>query len=429
VPATGYTSDFWFLQLAAGYLIGRIVIAIVLLPRYFRGELTTAYQLLEQRFGLDTRRYASGIFMVTRALADSVRVFAAAIPIALVTGWPYWQSIMLAGAVTVLYTYIGGLRAVIWVDVVQMLLYIFGGVITLWVLVRLVPGGWAAIMAYAGEAGKLRVIHLEGGVGSVRWLFTGLIGGAFLSMASHGVDHLIVQRLLAAPSLRSARLALVGSGVLVLLQFALFLFVGIGLYAHYQGRQFAVPDEIFPRFIVEGLPPGVSGLIVAGILAAMMSTVASSLNSLASAATHDVYAPLAGRVGDEDHLLRIGRRFTLLWAAVLVGGAMLFQLVQQGTPIVVIALQIASFTYGGLLGGFLLGLLDRRAKQRDVMIGMTSAIVIMTTLWALKQFGALTSLGETGRLLSFDPLWFSLVGSVITLLVGGASARLSPRPA
>jgi Na+/proline symporter len=329
--------------------------------------------------------------------------------------------------VTVLYTYYGGLKAVIWVDVMQMLLYIFGGVVTLWVLVRLVPNGWSGIMSYAADAGKLRVVHLEGGVGSSRWLFTGLIGGAFLSMASHGVDHMIVQRLLAAPSLRSARLALVSSGVLVILQFALFLTVGVGLYAYYQARQFAVPDEIFPRFIVEGLPPGISGLIVAGIMAAMMSTVASSLNSLASAATHDVYAPLAGRVGDEDHLFKVGRRFTLVWAAILIGGAMLFQLVQQGTPIVVVALQIASFTYGGLLGAFMLGVLDARAQQRDVLIGMTTAIVLMAALWALKQFGALAGLGAVGRLLAFDPLWFSLVGSIITLLVGGASARLRPR--
>lgn len=425
VPATAYTSDFWFLQLAFGYLLGRIGIAAVLLPRYFRGELTTAYHLLEQRFGLGTRRYASGIFMITRAFADSVRIFAASIPITLVTGLPYWQSILLTGVVTLIYTYYGGLRAVIWVDVAQMFLYLFGGIATLWVLIRIVPAGWDGIMAAAADADKLRVIHLEGGVSSARWLFTGLIGGAFLSMASHGVDHLIVQRLLAAPSLRAARLAIVASGVVIILQFALFLLVGAGLYAHYQGQTFAVADEIFPRFIVEGLPPGLSGLIVAGILAAMMSTVASSLNSLASAATHDVYAPLAHRVGDEAHLLKIGRRFTLAWAAILIGGAMLFRLVQQGTPVVVIALQIASFTYGGLLGAFLLGVLDRKARQRDVLIGMTTAIAIMTGLWALRFFGITARMGTVGEWLSFDALWFSLIGSLITLLVGGASARLT----
>jgi solute:Na+ symporter, SSS family len=416
IPATAYQTDFWFLQLVLGYIIGRIVIAWVLLPRYFSGELVTAYQLLERRFGLGTRRFASIIFMVTRAFADSVRIFAAAIPIAVITGLPYWQSILLAGVVTVIYTYYGGLRAVIWIDVVQMMLYIFGGLAAIYVLIQLVPGGWGEIIATADAADKLRMIHLEGGFASGRWLITGVLGGAFLSMASHGVDHMIVQRLLAAPSLGGARRALVGSGILVLLQFTLFLTVGLGLYAYYGGRVFGVPDEIFPLFIVEGLPPGLSGLIVAGILAAMMSTVSSSLNSLASATTHDLYAPLSGSEGDEIRLMRAGRGFTIMWAVILIGGALLFQFVRPGTPIVVIALQIASFTYGGLLGGFLLAMLSQRADQRDAITAITAAILFMTGLWAAQQFGLMER--------RVDALWFSLIGSVVTVAVGMTSAML-----
>lgn len=419
IPATAYASDFWFLQLAGGYLIGRIAISWLLLPRYFSGELVTAYQLLERRFGRGARRFTSIIFMVTRAFADSVRVFAAAIPIALITGLPYWQSIVLAGLVTVAYTYYGGLRAVIWIDVVQMGLYIFGGFVALYVLTQLVPGGWGEIVDTARTADKLRVVHLEGGFASGRWLVTGLVGGAFLSMASHGVDHMIVQRLLAAGSLKHARRALIGSGIVVFAQFALFLTVGIGLYAYYGGRTFAVPDEIFPLFIVEGLAPGLSGLIVAGIMAAMMSTVSSSLNSLASATTHDIYAPLAGAEGDDVRLMRAGRAFTIMWAIVLIGGALLFQLVQPGTPVVVIALQIASFTYGGLLGGFLLAIVSERADQRDAIIGMSTAIVIMAALWGAQQFGVIPPL--------VDGLWFALIGSVITVAAGTASAALRPR--
>jgi SSS family transporter len=414
VPATAYQTDLWFVQLAGGYLIGRVVIAWLLLPRYFSGELVTAYELLERRFGLATRRFASIIFMVTRAFADSVRIFAAAIPIRLITGLPYWQSIVLAGVVTLVYTYYGGLRAVIWVDVVQMGLYVFGGLLALYFLTQLVPGGWSAIAHTAGDAQKLRVLHLEGGFASARWLFTGLIGGAFLSMASHGVDHMIVQRLLAAPSLAGAQKAIVLSGVLVIVQFSLFLLVGLGLFAYYEGRTFAVADEIFPRFIVEGLPPGMSGLIVAGILAAMMSTVSSSLNSLASATTHDIYAPLAGAVGDEVRLMRAGRVFTLLWAFVLIGGALLFQLVQLGRPIVVIALQIASFTYGGLLGGYLLAVLSPRAQQRDAIVGIAAAIVVMTALWAAQQFQLMPR--------RIDGLWFALIGSAVTVAVGSLLA-------
>jgi solute:Na+ symporter, SSS family len=422
VPATAYGSNMWMLQLTLGYLLGRIVIAIVLLPRYFQGELVTAYELLETRFGLVTRRFASAIFMVTRALADSVRVFAAAIPIALVTGLPYWQAILVAGVFTLIYTYYGGLRAVIWVDVIQMVLYVVGGFAALYILVRIVPGGWAGIVAAAEPGDKFRIFHLEGGLAgfaSGPWLFTGLVGGAFLSMASHGVDHLIVQRLLAAGSLADARKAVITSGVLVIGQFALFLVVGVGLFAFYQGMAFDRGDVIFPTFVVEQMPPGLTGLIFAAILAAVMSTVSSSLNSLASATTHDIYAPISARGGDQEHLMRAGRVFTLLWAVVIVGGAILFQFAAQDTPLVVIALDIASFTYGGLLGGFFLGVFSRRADQRDAMIGMGSAIAIMAFLWAAQQFGLVPRL--------FANLWFALIGSTLTVLIGVLSSRIRGR--
>ncbi|HEX6558955.1 MAG TPA: sodium:solute symporter, partial [Longimicrobiales bacterium] len=416
VPATAYNSDLWMVQLTIGYLIGRIMIAAVLLPGYFRGELTTAYALLEKRFGLGTRRFASVIFMVTRAFADSVRIFATAIPIKLITGLPYWEAIALTGVFTLIYTYFGGLSAVVWVDVVQMFIYIFGGAVSLWVLLHIVPMGWDGIVSAAAGADKLRVLHFDGGFADGKWILTGIIGGAFLSMASHGVDHLIVQRLLASPSLRDARKAVITSGVIVIGQFLLFLLVGVGLFAFFQGQKFATPDEIFPRFIVAQLPDGVRGLVIAGILAAAMSTVASSLNSLASATTHDIYAPLSRHADDQTHLMKMGKRFTLLWAVILIGGAILFQFARQGTPVVVIALEIASFTYGGLLGGFLLGVLSRRADQRDAITGMSAAIFIMAILWAIQQFGIVERF--------FNGLWFALIGTIVTLIVGNISAWL-----
>ena len=419
IPATAYTSDFWILQLAAGYLIGRVGLAYVLLPGYFRGELTTAYALLEERFGLATRRFASAIFMVTRAFADSVRIFAAAIPIALITGAPYWQVILLVGAATLVYTWYGGLKAVVWVDVIQMGLYLVGGFAALWVLADVVPGGWGAIMETGRAAGTFRVVHLEGGAAQATWLVTGLVGGAFLTMASHGVDHMVVQRLLAAPGLAGARKAVIGSGVVVFLQFALFLMVGAGLKVFYDGRVFESPDEVFPLFIIEALPAGLSGLIVAGVLAAAMSTVSSSLNSLASASTHDLYAPATRHEGDEEHLMKVGRLFTLVWALILIGGAILFRFAQQGTPVVVIALQIASFTFGPLLGGFFLGTLFRRPDQRDAITGIATAVAVMTTLWALQTFDVIPTLADT--------LWFALIGSALTVAVGLASATLRKR--
>lgn len=416
LPGTAYQGDFWFLQLAIGYLVGRIVIGYVLLPRYFRGEIVTAYALLGERFGDRARRFASIIFMITRALADSVRMFAAAIPVRLVTGIPYSVAILLTGIVTVAYTYVGGLTAVVWVDVVQLGIYLLGGVAALVMLIRLVPGGWEGIASAAAAGDKFRIIHLDGGFADARWVLTGLIGGAFLSMASHGVDYLIVQRLLASRSQRDARRALTGSGIVVIVQFTLFLVVGAGLFAYYGGRAFETPDEIFPRFVLDALPAGLAGLVVAGILAAMMSTLSSSLNALSSALANDVVGPISGRADDDAWMLRLGRRLTLFWAAVLVGGAFLFQFVRQGTPVVVTALQIASFTYGGLLGAFLLAVMSDRADEVDVMTGMGVAIVLMGGLWAGQQFGLIPKI--------LDSLWFALTGSVITVLTGSVSSRL-----
>ncbi len=411
VPATAYASDLWMLQLALGYVVGRVVIAVVLLPRYFRGEIATAYVLLQERFGVVARRFASLIFMVTRALADAVRIFATAIPVALLSGLPAWQSILLIGVFTLVYSYYGGLKAVVWVDVVQMFIYIVGGVVVLWILLRDLPGGWNGLVAAAEPADKLRILHLDGGFADAKWLLTGLVGGAFLTMASHGADHLIVQRLLASPSLRDARRALVTSGVIVLGQFALFLVIGVGLWVFYQGEAFASPDAIFPRFAVEELPSGISGLVIAAILAAAMS---SSLNALAAVSVHDIYVPLSGRKHDEDHLLRLGKRYTLYWGIVLIILSLGFQFVASDTPVVVIALQIASFTYGGLLGGFLLGILSRRADERDAVTGMAIAVVLMTSLWAAQQFGLVPRVVDT--------LWFALIGSVVTVAAGSLSS-------
>jgi SSS family solute:Na+ symporter len=416
LPATAYQADFWFIQLALGYLVGRLAIAVFLLPRYFDGELITAYALLERRFGRLTRRFASIIFMVTRSLADSVRMFAAAIPVRLVTGVEYWQAIVVTGAITAAYTWVGGLRAVVWVDVAQLGIYLLGGVAALVTLLRVVPGGWDGVLAAAAPDAKFTFLHFDGGLADPQWILTGLVGGAFLSMASHGVDHLTVQRLLASRNLRDSRKAIIGSGFVVLLQFALFLFVGVALFAHYAGRTFETPDEIFPRFILEGLAPGLAGLVIAGILAAMMSTVSSSLNSLSSALANDVIGPITGKETDDEWMVRLGRRLTLFWALVLIGGALLFQFVQQGTPVVVIALQIASFTYGGLLGGFLLGLVSRTATERDALAGMGTALLLMAVLWASQQFGLMPRVVDT--------LWFAMIGSVITVSVGTASAAI-----
>jgi SSS family transporter len=290
-----------------------------------------------------------------------------------ITGWSVPAGILAVGVVTVFYTWVGGLRAVVWVDVVQLVVYVLGGVATIIVATNLAGG--VESFGRAWEAGKLTVVNPAFSLSATYTLWGGLIGGALLSAASHGTDHLIVQRLLAAHGLRDAKKALIVSGVFVIGQFALFLLVGTSLWLAGADRSDLAGDAIYPTFVVAHLPPGLAGLVVAAILAAAMSTVASSLNSLASASTHDFYAALTGR-REPEHLLRAGRLMTLVWAAILVGGAMMFR--GRDTPVVVLALSIASLTYGGLLGTYLLGGFWPRARERDVIAAVLVCLAVMT---------------------------------------------------
>jgi solute:Na+ symporter, SSS family len=429
--------DLGFLQVVAGYILGRIAVAAVLLPRYFQGNLVTAYALLETRFGLATRRFTSIVFMVTRALADSVRVFATAIPVALiispsVTNKSYVMpiAVLLLGLLTVIYTYKGGMKAVVWTELVQAGIYLSGGAAALVILGSLVPGGWGAIWSGASAAGKTRAIDFTFTLSNPHTVWAGLIGGAFLAMASHGTDQLIVQRLMSSRTLKDAQRAIIGSGIVVFCQFFLFLLIGLGLWAFYQGRTFTATDQIFPTFILEHMPPGLVGLIVAAIVAATMSTHSGAINSLAGATTHDIYLPLSGRSADDPQTLRKGRLFALGWGVILTLGALLFPQ-DTKTPVVVVALGIASFTYGGLLGGFALGIFWRRAVQRDAIIGMSVAIAVMAFIVFAKPISAAyPSLASTlGPFASIAWPWYVLIGTTITLVVGILSSLTHPDPA
>jgi SSS family transporter len=412
VPGLAARGDFTFLQIAFGYLVGRIGVAAWLLPGYFRGEQETAYARLEQRFGTSTRRAASAIFMIVRALGDSVRVFATAIPLSVVSGWPVWISVLVVCGVTLVYTWRGGLQAVVWVDVVQLALYVVVGIAAVVVAAGL-AGGFGEALGAAAVADKLRVLDWQLSFSAPYTVLGGLVGGALLSAASHGTDHLIVQRLLGTRTLRSARLALVGSGVLVILQFGLFLLVGTMLWAAGADSGTGSGDAIFPRFMVERLPNGLSGLAIAGVLAAAMSTVSSSLNALASATTHDFYASLTGR-RDPRHLLVAGRWATVFWAVILAGGALSFH--STDTPVVELALAIASITYGGLLGLFVLGGLSARVRQRDAVLGLAVATAVML----------IVVIGKPGPLADLAWPWYVPLGLTITLVTGWIASRLHP---
>jgi SSS family solute:Na+ symporter len=421
VPGIGYAGDLTFLQLAFGYLVGRIGVAWLLLPAYARGELQTAYQVLGVRWGSRARRTSSAVFMVTRAMADSVRLFATAIPLAVITGWSYPAAIIALGAATLLYSYVGGLRSVVWMDVVQLAVYLLAGAAALYAAIAIAPGG----LLNALDAGKLRVIDARASLTAPYTLLTAVVGGAMLSAASHGTDHLIVQRLLATRSLKDARLALIGSGVVVIVQFAMFLLVGAAMWSAFPAGRGMRSDEIFPRFITMHLGGGLAGLAVAGLLAAAMSTHASAINALASATTHDYYAPIAGRVGDDRHLLGAGRMFSLLWGTILVLGALLFR--ERDAPVVVVALSVASLTYGALLGAFVLARFAR-VREPDVVVALVAGSLVMAVVVFA---GPLAPLAGGARWLAWLSQlawpWYVPLGTALTVAIGLGSSTVGGR--
>ena len=424
VPGVGARGDLTFLQIAFGYLVGRIVVAAWLLPGYFRGTQETAYARLESRFGSRTRRAMSVIFLATRFLGDGVRIFVGAIPLALLTGWSIPAAIIVMGLVTLGYTWAGGLKAVVWTDVIQLAVYVAGGIAALLIAWSL-GGGAAASLSRAADADHLRVFDFAVNFTSTYTFIGGLIGGALLSAASHGTDHLIVQRLLATRSLRDARRALVGSGVVVILQFLLFLMVGVAIWSAGLAPAELQGDQIFARFIIEKLPVGLAGLLVAGILAAAMSTVASSINALASSMTHDLYAGWTGE-RDPARLLRIGRLFSIVWGLSLIGAALLFHVYASGTdtPVVVLALSIASVTYGALLGAYILAGTWSRAGGADVIIAAGVTIAVMLLVIFARPLSALAGMEWLAPVARLAWPWYVPLGTMLCVLTGLISARL-----
>ena len=427
VPGIGARGDLTFLQLTFGYLVGRIGVAVWLLPGYFRGDQETAYARLESRFGVGTRRLTSTVFLVTRFLGDAVRVFASAIPLALVTDWSIPTSIVVMGVVTMIYTWLGGFKAVVWTDVLQLSVYLAGGIGALLVAWNL-SGGADAALELARRAGKLKVIDAGLDFTRTYTLLGGLVGGALLSAASHGTDHLIVQRLLATRSLRDARVALVGSGVMVIAQFALFLLVGSAIWAAGLALAGVPGDELFPSFVLHHLPTGLAGLVVAGILAAAMGTHSSAINSLASSATHDLYASWTGRQ-DPQHLLRVGRLLSAVWASALILGALFFHVAATGkdTPVVVLALSIASITYGPLLGIYVLAGRWPRARGRDVVGAVAFTVAVMLVVVFAKRLSVYPGLHWAAPLGSLAWPWYVPLGTLLAVCSGIALSFLPDR--
>jgi len=416
-PALAFAGNLGFLQLVIGYLVARVVLCVVFIPRYFRGEFYTAYQLIELRFGERMKSVAAGTFLLTRALAEGVRITAVALVVSVAFGTGQRTSVILITLLTLLYTFHGGLRAVIWTDVVQLGIYLSGAVACFFLLLQRIPGGWNEVVQTAAAAGgKLSMLDFTFSLTQTYTFWSGIVGGTFLTMASHGTDQLMVQRLLAARDARDSKRALLASGVVIFLQFALFLIIGVMLYAYQQHVPLIAAgqptDRIFPEFIVREMPAGLVGLMIAAIFAAAMSTTSGTLNSLASSSIVDFYRARA-QATDESRFLQVSRRMTLVWGVVLL----VLGNVQWG-PLLEAGLTIASITYGSLLGLFLLGFWNRRATPAGALAGMIAGLAMMLYV----KFG--TPLAWT---------WYVLVGTVTTFAVGslasflGNQGKMEPR--
>ncbi len=432
VPGFAYSANFTFMQLVIGYMIGRIVVTVIFVPMYFRGQLLTVYQLLGQRFGSGVRRLASLLFLTTRSLADGFRLFATGLVLAalllampgmdeMARNWfpslePKFAvlivSVLVMGAATILYTYLGGMAAVIWTDVIQLVIYLIGAVIAAWILLGNIPGGWDEVVRVGGAAGKFNWFDFTWDVTKSYTFWSGVIGGAFLTTATHGTDQLMVQRYLCSNSTRQARLALLSSGAVIFVQFMLFLLIGAMLYVYYTGYATAEiagftlngklqTDRIFPHFIVTHLPAGVVGLVIAAIFSAAMSTLSSSLNSSSATAVGDFYMPMTGNQKSDHHYLTVSRVLTVVWGVVQITVAI--AAIKLSSRVVDEVLGIASFTNGVILGLFFLGTFTKRVGQMAAIAGIIAGAGLM--LWVKLQTGV-----------SWQ--WYVLIGSVTTFAVG-----------
>ncbi|MBB5315427.1 sodium/solute symporter [Tunturiibacter empetritectus] len=421
IPGVAFAGDFGFLQIVIGYMLGRVVVALIFLPKYFEGRMLTAYQLIDQRFGHTLHKVTAGLFLLTRAAAEGVRVFAVSIVVGIAIGTRDVLSIGIISALTLLYTFEGGMAAVIWTDVVQMAIYIGGTMVAIFTLGTHVPGGWSQIHEVAAAAGKFRLFHFALNLTQSYTFWAGVLGGTFLTMASHGTDQLMVQRMLAARSLRESRLALLASGAVIFLQFTLFLLIGVGLYVFYglHPAVFASADRIFPTFIVREMPIGIAGLLVAAILAAAMSNLSAALNSLSSTTVVDFYMHWRPEADDRERMM-ISRSSTVVWALVLFGVAMYSVFAGGKGHVVEVGLSIASVAYGALLGVFLLGTLTRYATQTGAILGMICGFGLNLLLWLSP--GVIKVGPITIPHIAFT--WYVLIGSIVTFAVGSVGSLL-----
>lgn len=437
VPGGAYSGQgFGNVELALGYIIGRVVVATVLIPLYKHSGFVSAYQYLAVRFGSNLQGLASVTFVFTRLLAEGVRLFASAIPIKLLLDEfgmhvGYQLIIVVLTVLTVIYTYLGGIKAVIWTDAIQLGLYLGGALLAIAVLTGHVGSSG---ISRAFHAGKFKLFdtdfHLAHVLTSSFALPTAILGGAIFAMASHGSDQLIVQRVLACRDLRDSRKAMIGSGIFVAVQFAAFSLVGALLWSYNQGKTFGQlglksSDNLYPNFILHGLPVGISGLLVAGILGAAMGSLSSALNSMSNSTVADIITGFGGRLPEDAVMLRLARAMTLVWAALMAVFACAFS--TSTGNVYLTGLAIAGYTYGALLGAFLLGRLVSRANQLDAVVAFVVTVLVMTYVVRVVRIDA--TVAGTSKPTAIAAQWLVPIGVAVTLLVGGLLSRFHQPPA
>jgi SSS family transporter len=412
IPALAYAGNMTFLQLAVGYIIGRILVSVLFIPAYFRGDLFTSYELLQQRFGTKVKTLAAVIFLITRSLADGIRLFTTALVISVVTQVPVTWVVLVLGAAMIVYTMRGGVSAVIWTDVVQMFVYIAGAGVVAVALLNRIPGGWVEVVRVGRETGRFIVIDPSFDLSQAYTLWAGLLGGIALTLATHGTDQFLVQRLLAARSAKEAARGLVLSGFIVFAQFVLFLLIGVMLYTYYLEAPIPLEltriDQILPIFVVNELTNGLAGFIIAAIIAAALSP---SLNAMASTTVTDFYLPYVNPDADQATQMRVSKLSTVGWGIVQLAVAIGAQTMERS--VLDAGLAVLSFASGAVLGAFLLGTLAPSVNERHVFTGMIAGLVVMTAVW-------------WGTTVAFT--WYVLIGAITTCGVALALARTAPAP-
>jgi len=374
IPGLAYRDDWFFLQLAMGYLFGRILVSIFLLPQYFETGITSIYEVIGKKFGPDIQKVASGVFLITRVFADGVRFLATAVVVQVITGWSLHIAVLIIGLVTLVYTLTGGIRTVVWVDSIQFVLYLFGGVMSIIFALNYLGKPLGDVISELSISGKMSIFNWTGNPLSDPYYFiSAIVGGVLLSFSSHGVDYMMVQRVLGTKNLNEAKKAMIGSGLFVLLQFTIFLFAGSIIYLLMEGLEIE-RDREFTTFIVNYLPVGLKGLLLAGVLSAAMSTLSSSINSLASSTVADWMRGVKS--------VKQSQLISMAWGVILILIALLFD--ESESAIVIVGLQIASFTYGGLLGLFLLSKMKQKFHSSSLIAGLVSSLGIV---FYLKHIG------------------------------------------